>query len=485
MWSAYLAGDAQVTGWFAAGWRSVDELARHADEDHRSVDRGTLAAILARSLAERQAPAAARAAADRLGGDALAVITGQQPAHGLGPLYTLVKVAHAIAIARGLSALGVPSVAVYWCGSEDHDLGEAGHADLLQRDGDIQRLHRDFDRLGASLRFQDAGTGFAELTRALQALELGHLGRDWWQQHAPQRGEPLGRWTCRVLESLFAADGLVCVEAHQLRPLFVGALERALEAWPEAALAARADELRARGFAPSLGPLASPPLFLDDADGRRPITADQAAPVLATDPTRLSPGAGLRPILQQAALPGIAYVAGPGELAYHAQLAPLYPALRVAPPRLVPRISATLIAPHVARGLERWGCTVADLAPGRPLPTPAIGADHRELLAELDRALGALAGRAPGDRCIAAAVARLRRERDRLHASLERGARAAAGRIAPGQLRAWLYPHGRPQDRSFAGAQALWCWGPGLARELVAAATAQGPGAAVHLGSPA
>ncbi|MBE0564553.1 MAG: bacillithiol biosynthesis BshC, partial [Krumholzibacteria bacterium] len=58
-------------------------------------------------------------------GDAGVVVTGQQPGFLGGPLYTLHKIATAVALARDLSAAGRPTVPVFWSGDDDDDLAEA------------------------------------------------------------------------------------------------------------------------------------------------------------------------------------------------------------------------------------------------------------------------------------------------------------------------------------------------------------------------
>ncbi|MFM2092263.1 MAG: hypothetical protein RLZZ127_2752, partial [Planctomycetota bacterium] len=68
------------------------------------------------------------------------VVAGQQPAVAGGPLYGLVKACHALAEAERLSAAGDPHRALFWVASEDHDLGEAGAAWLLRRDGALARI---------------------------------------------------------------------------------------------------------------------------------------------------------------------------------------------------------------------------------------------------------------------------------------------------------------------------------------------------------
>jgi len=51
----------------------------------------------------------------------------------------------------------------------------------------------------------------------------------------------------------------------------------------------------------------------------------------------------------------IAYVGGPGELEYHAQLAPFYELLNVTPPSLFPRLSATFVDQKCERLREKLG----------------------------------------------------------------------------------------------------------------------------------
>jgi uncharacterized protein YllA (UPF0747 family) len=67
----------------------------------------------------------------------------------------------------------------------------------------------------------------------------------------------------------------------------------------------------------------------------------------------------LRPIVQDALLPTAAYVGGPAEIAYHAQIVPSYAHFGVTRPVLLPRPSATILEPAQARALEaeRWKLT--------------------------------------------------------------------------------------------------------------------------------
>ena len=68
-------------------------------------------------------------------------------------------------------------------------------------------------------------------------------------------------------------------------------------------------------------------------------------------------------------LPTAAYVGGPAEIAYHAQIGPSYAHFGIPRPVLLPRPSVTLVEPAQARALEAEG-----LQPARPAGRPRGGA---------------------------------------------------------------------------------------------------------------
>ena len=437
-------------------------------------DRPALAAILRAAAREHHAARSALENVERLTRPgSVAIATGQQPAVGGGPLYSLVKTAHAIAAAQELGDHAIP---VFWCASEDHDLGEAGHADLLTRDASIRRFVGDLGSGRASLRFRAAARWWDGLLAHCQQHLGNGLGRAWLEEHHPLADEGMGAWTCRLFSALFTRHGLLCLEGHQLRPLWTTTMQRALTQWPRARLAELRARLLGEGAAEAFGPLTEPPVFADRPDGRVAVTETEARALLAGDPTTLSPGAALRPILQQAALPALAYVGGPGELAYHRFLMPLYEALGVAAPRLVPRCSLTLVPGWIERGAQRWQVTLDALAGAPPGGPPAPTA---ELLSGLDASLADLAQRplaAIYQRRLGAGLTRLRRERERLAASLDRAHRQEQQRPSWGTLGNWLHPRGARQERTMSLFQAVWENGPGIADLLVEAARKTGPG---------
>jgi uncharacterized protein YllA (UPF0747 family) len=99
-------------------------------------------------------------------------------------------------------------------------------------------------------------------------------------------------------------------------------------------------------------------MMFDLASGHREPLADGETAGRAQD---LSPGVLLRPLWQDACLPTIAFVVGPGELAYLCCVAPLYRLLGVPQPVFVPRASMTLVEPSMQRLLTRFSLDLPDL----------------------------------------------------------------------------------------------------------------------------
>ena len=118
-------------------------------------------------------------------------------------------------------------------------------------------------------------------------------------------------------------------------------------------------------------------LFYLQGDGRIPIKTqgadyevgdqvrriDDLVAEARQHPERFSPNVVTRPIVQDRLFPTVCYVAGPSELAYHAQLGTVYREFGVERPLHVSRATATLLDSPCRRLLERQEVTFAALQP--------------------------------------------------------------------------------------------------------------------------
>jgi uncharacterized protein YllA (UPF0747 family) len=212
--------------------------------------------------------------------------------------------------------------------------------------------------------------------------------------------------------------------------------------------------------------------------------------LLAREPLRFSTSALLRPLVQDAILPTCAYVGGPAELAYFAQLAPLYARFELAMPLIAPRARLRVIDPTTRSllrrtGLEAAGCeqardaVLAKIA-GRPDDEPSAAELRQRLLAPLERELDALAARKlegletpikkARDAC-AAAIGKLVEKAERAELARDQ---VASDRVD--RLLTELYPNGLQQERAYGFATyAARCGTRALVSALSAAASSLDP----------
>ncbi|MBA2482223.1 MAG: bacillithiol biosynthesis BshC [Planctomycetes bacterium] len=461
-------------------WDSADWLRSRAEESGAFVatDRWQRARLV-EILSEHAPPSASSRARLLADPSCVAVVTGQQPAVGGGPLYTLVKSAHAIAIAQGLSDSGRTAVPVFWCASEDHDAGEADHADIIARDGTVRRFRGDIGDSRRSLRHRPAMPWWPGLIDHCRSHLGPGAGSAFLEGFAPNPDEGMGAWLCRLIAALFARHGLVCVEAHRLRPLWIDAMRSALERWPAEELSTLRQRLLAGGASDAFGELSEPTVFADRADARTRLDRAAAIALASNDPSSLSPGAPLRPILQQIALPAAISVVGPGELAYHSFIAPLYATLGAQPPVLVARCSVVLVPPWIRRAAERWGIDAGDIRADSVAPTvPTDRNDLDDTLARLEEAIANLASTAEAHKDLQPTVDRLGRIAASFRNRVQRSRRRSAALPPFGPLVATLWPRAQPQERVMSLFQAIWQAGPGIADQLVDAAARTPPGGA-------
>jgi bacillithiol synthase len=439
------------------------------------------------------APSPARDAhLDALARGAAAVVTGQQVGLFLGPLYTIYKAASAVVLARLLAAeTGAPVVPVFWLQTEDHDLVEIASCGVpcatgcemiaapVEADNRISIAHRTLP---------------AEIADCLERLadllgdgSLAHEHLERLRRHY-RAGVPWAAAFAGVLAELFAPEGLVVIDprdatlAAVVAPIHARALERAESI--AAAMCARAGELAGAGAAVPVHVRPGAPLSFFHPDGplgprvRLEPAGDGFAEVgtghvhtraallaaLHGDPRRFSTSALLRPIVQDTLLPTAAYVGGPSEVAYFAQLAPLYRAYDRLPPLVVPRARFRITDARIRRLLGRFGLTAHDVELSEEAllaqlaGTGPTGPDGREvsrrLLDPFVAAHGALATvLADAGPAITRAMARTRASVERsvtkLATKVERARLYAdAERVdAVRRLRAMLAPDGAPQER--------------------------------------
>lgn len=464
--------------------RRTDELPQppdHLDPDEREA----LALALATGLAPL-APHVAVLDAVRLLGQpgTCAVVTGQQPGLCASPLYSLYKAVHAVRLARRLSeAWERPVVALFWNHADDHDVAEVHHLHVLNKNLDLQKIGLAGVSSGrlmlSQLVLDDEKHRLAALRASLAEIvrDLPHAERAL-DLFVPRHGETLARAFTRAFTELLGPLGLVVLEPDWIRPALSAQLARIVALEPVNALARGADNVRALGFEPAIDPKSAALVFAIDARGRRALrpggdgwkyddepgsrTSAELAAEIVQDPRAWSPGALLRPLVQDLCLPVAAYIGGFGELAYHVELPELRALADVPQTPFVPRISLSLVEPEVRRSLAKLDVPLGAVlrargsfaGPVANTPPPAVLAEItrakenaqrelvalREALETLDPTLGALLRRTIEQ--VKNSLDGLAEKTERVHQN-----KTGKGKRDERRLNNALFPRGEPQER--------------------------------------
>ncbi len=478
--------------WYAPTPAGPAAWGDHAAAIRRQFSAGAWYELLGPALDPRGA-AAARLA-EVAGGAGVVVTTGQQPGLFGGPLYTLGKAISALALADALqAATGVPVAPVFWAATDDTDFAEANHTHVVARGTLVRLAHGTDAPEGTPMSAVPLGPDVAALGAGLRdaagtAANAPAL-RDALEAYAP--GATVGGAYVTLLRQLLEPLGITVLDASHVAVREGGfqLLRRALlvSAAVDDAVRARGAEIAAAGFAPQVPEVAGRSLvFRYAGDGRKArVPLDEArALVPRAQRAELGPNVLLRPVVERFLLPTAAYVAGPGEYAYFAQVSAVARALAVSQPLAVPRWSGTIVEPQVRRALARLDADVHDLADAHALEarlararTPASAREALAALRDaLDGPLDALAA-VPGalaPRAVEGARAQLRHKVDRLERRVVAAAKRADAQAARDleAVRAALRPNGAPQERVLNAVPLLARHGPALVEAMLAAARA-------------
>lgn len=317
----------------------------------------------------------------------LAVVTGQQSVLFGGPLYVLYKALAAMELARAMSeTLGTKVVPVFWVASDDHDFAEIRATTLMDGNTEFKTLR--YEPVEEP-NLQPASTIILDQTIDPLARSVRDL-------------LPVSPWRDEVCEALVAAyrpgvsisgafsallqhflPGLVIIDpaVPAIKALMRPVIEREIaETSPTSRLAAQIGEkLLAAGYHQQVPVRASGflNLFLVAGGKRRALgVSDKGIEVrggnqvmstvellarIAASPEDASPGVMLRPLVQDYLLPSIAYIGGPAEVAYHAQIGPSYAHFGIPRPVIFPRPSFSLVDAATARAMDAESLTFEDL----------------------------------------------------------------------------------------------------------------------------
>jgi bacillithiol biosynthesis cysteine-adding enzyme BshC len=378
----YQATEPQALGFYAGDWKKLESYRHIANEIDKKFDKvARERALDTFRLPEGFSEERCDSWVNECG---LVVSTGQQPGLLGGPLYTLYKALSAIQLASRLeNTLSRVVIPVFWIASEDHDWEEVNQTYFIDREDHVVKVAlENEDHSGRSIHRVLLSS---EISRLIDEVSQG-IGEKGFRddcmklfRECYREGTDLGSALGEMLLKVLGPKGLVILDSNNTtlkshsRELLITELEHAQST--EIRLKNWNDSLSERGYelqVPILDKAVN--LFMESNEGReriyrdgdvfvlrksgRILTLEQIEELSGKDLSILSPNVLLRPIVEASVLPVVSYVAGPGELAYYAQLKPLYEIHGVNMPILYPRHSATLVETKIQRKMLKLGLSL-------------------------------------------------------------------------------------------------------------------------------
>lgn len=326
--------------------------------------------------------------------DCVAIVTGQQAGIFCGPLYTIYKALTAVHLSEKLRSLGIRAVPVFWIESEDHDLAEVARQTLLTRDDTVRvddyreiLFGKDIpaNRPVGSIRFPDAIRDVVRNFADCLPDSRWKAGIRSTLDSTYCPGSTFSQSFARLMVKILEGTGLILFDPRDppVKPLLSHVFQWALEKLPEiqAALLERNRALASAGFHSQVSVTdSSTVLFLIEdghrhalekspsgfrlKNGSREFSLRQLLDMSQESPEKFSPNVLLRPIIQDTLFPTLAYIGGPAEIAYFAQVETLYALRKLPMPVIWPRESFTLMDSGIRKAMHRLGIDILDCFEG-------------------------------------------------------------------------------------------------------------------------
>jgi len=346
-------------------------------------DRSALVRVLAEQNREFYCSIKTLANIDLLHEDnTLAVVTGQQVGLLGGPLYTIYKIITTLKLTDRLNN-DFPDyhfVPIFWLEDEDHDFEEVNNIKVVDPENKAKKIEYLLDgkplerNVGAVGELQLDGfidEFFKHVEESLINTEFkGKLFETL--RHYYQHGSTFTKAFVGLVNHLFEDSGLIFIKPNhaELKRLMSPIFQREINEHPKVCqlVIDRSAELEQRYHAQVKAKALN--LFLFEKGGRyliepreegfglkgarRHLTMEELKQIAADRPELLSPNVVLRPICQDTVLPTAVYVGGPNEIAYFAQLKPIYEFFDLTMPIIYPRATATILEEKLESILQKF-----------------------------------------------------------------------------------------------------------------------------------
>ena len=318
----------------------------------------------------------------------LAIVTGQQLGIFGGPLYTFYKIITAIKLARQLKERyeEYNFVPVFWLEGDDHDFNEIRKIKLINKENELTEFtyseeipEDDTKKSIGSLTLTSEINSVLELIK--NSLRETEFTPDLLSQlnNFYTEGKTIKQAFKELIFWLFDAYGLVILDPQdkEIKSLLLPVFTREVEGFREHTQKLVLTSAKLEEIYHAQVKIKPVNLFYSTDDGRYSIepvddtfrlrrkrkqfTKEELLDTIKNEPERISPNVLLRPICQDYLLPTAFYVAGPSEIAYFAQVTPLYDFFKIQTPIIYPRASITIIEKNLQAHMDKFNLELKDI----------------------------------------------------------------------------------------------------------------------------
>jgi bacillithiol biosynthesis cysteine-adding enzyme BshC len=316
-----------------------------------------------------------------------AIVTGQQVSLFGGPMYTIYKTITTIKLSNLLNEKysDYHFVPIFWMEADDHDYDEVASTNILDKNNMYSTISYD-DGLDEEINRGSVGniTFNSNINMTIADLEETLRDNDFKAEvlqlvsECYKEGSSFKDSFKKLMFSLFDEFGLILFDPQDssAKNLLIPIFEKEITNFAKHTTTNVLQSAELEEVYHAQVKVKPINLFYADDSGRhliepteegfrfrgkrKKLNEEELLNLLYFDPSAFSPNVLLRPICQDYLLPTAAYVGGPSEISYFAQVIPNYSFFDVTSPILFPRSSATILEQRQLAIIDKFKLSLSD-----------------------------------------------------------------------------------------------------------------------------
>jgi bacillithiol biosynthesis cysteine-adding enzyme BshC len=316
-----------------------------------------------------------------------AVVTGQQVGLFTGPLYTIYKTITAIKLAENLKRVfpKYDFIPVFWMELEDHDFDEVNNFTILNSKNELETIKYEIQHKPRRIPTGKIKIG-NEIKRVFEKLNTAFVENDFKKsviellERCYRENSNFGIAFAEIMAVFF--DDVVFLDPSDFRlkeiakPIFNKIIHQ--HEIISNILTNRNKKLIESGYHLQIDTDSNfINLFYYKNNERNPIlfengnfsvryadrifSASELSEEVEKHPENFIPNVLIRPVIQDYLLPTVAYIAGPSEIAYFAQVSSIYPVFEIEMPIVYPRQSITIVENKIKKNMDKYNLSIVDI----------------------------------------------------------------------------------------------------------------------------